>query len=101
MHDDERTDGNRTYDAVIVGASLAGCATAIALGRGGARVALAEKRPDPGAFKRICSHFIQASAVPALERLEPLEPIMQAGGGGPAPGAPAPRGGGAAPPATG
>src|SRR4051812_49713570 len=79
--DDRQSNGERLdYDAVIVGASLAGCATAIALGRGGARVALAEKRPDPGAFKRICSHFIQASAVPALERLELLEPIMQAGG---------------------
>lgn len=68
------------YDAVIVGASLAGCTTAIALGRAGARVALVEKRPDPAAFKRTCSHFIQASAVPALERLELLEPIMAAGG---------------------
>lgn len=68
------------YDAVIVGASLAGCTTAIALGRAGARVALVEKRPDPAAFKRTCSHFIQASAVPALERLDLLDPIMEAGG---------------------
>jgi menaquinone-9 beta-reductase len=67
------------YDAVIVGASLAGCATAILLGRAGARVALVEKRPDPRAFKRICSHFIQASAVPTLERLDLLGPIMAAG----------------------
>lgn len=72
----ERVD----YDAVIVGASLAGCATAIALGRAGARIALVEKRPDPTAFKRICSHFIQASAVPALDRLGLLEPIVEAGG---------------------
>jgi menaquinone-9 beta-reductase len=72
----ERVD----YDAVIVGASLAGCATAIALGRSGARVALVEKQPDPAAFKRICSHFIQASAVPALDRLGLLEPIAEAGG---------------------
>jgi 2-polyprenyl-6-methoxyphenol hydroxylase-like FAD-dependent oxidoreductase len=71
-----RTD----YDAVIVGASLAGCATAIALGRGGASVALVEKSPDPAAFKRMCSHFIQASAVPALDRLELLELIIEAGG---------------------
>lgn len=77
----EQADGNRSdYDAVIVGASLAGCATAIALGRAGASVALVEKQPDPAAFKRMCSHFIQASAVPALERLELLEPIIEAGG---------------------
>ena len=49
------------YDAVIVGASLAGCTTAILLGRAGARVALVEKQPDPKAFKRICTHFIQSS----------------------------------------
>jgi flavin-dependent dehydrogenase len=67
------------YDAVVVGASLAGCATAIALGRGGARVALVEQRPDADAYKRICSHYIQASAIPSLERLELLEPMLAAG----------------------
>jgi 2-polyprenyl-6-methoxyphenol hydroxylase-like FAD-dependent oxidoreductase len=68
------------YDVVIAGASLAGCATAILLGRAGFSVALVEKKPDPGAFKRTCSHFIQASGVPALERLGLLDPIMAAGG---------------------
>jgi 2-polyprenyl-6-methoxyphenol hydroxylase-like FAD-dependent oxidoreductase len=67
------------YDAVIVGASLAGCTTAIKLGRAGARVALVEQRPDASAFKRICTHFIQSSAVPTLERLGLLERMMQAG----------------------
>jgi 2-polyprenyl-6-methoxyphenol hydroxylase-like FAD-dependent oxidoreductase len=81
MDDSRQGNSDRVdYDAVIVGASLAGCATAIALGRSGARVALVEKRPDPAAFKRICSHFIQASAVPALDRLGLLEPIVEAGG---------------------
>ncbi len=70
----------RNYDVVVVGASLAGCTAAILLGRGGASVALVEKKPDPAAFKRTCSHFIQASAVPTLERLDLLEPIMAAGG---------------------
>jgi 2-polyprenyl-6-methoxyphenol hydroxylase-like FAD-dependent oxidoreductase len=67
------------YDAVIVGGSLAGCATAIQLGRAGLRVAVVEKQPDPKAFKRMCSHFIQASGVPALERLGLMEPIEAAG----------------------
>jgi 2-polyprenyl-6-methoxyphenol hydroxylase-like FAD-dependent oxidoreductase len=67
-------------DAVVVGASLAGCATAIMLARAGAKVTLVEKQPDPAAFKRICSHFIQASGVPTLERLGLLDPIMAAGG---------------------
>jgi flavin-dependent dehydrogenase len=67
------------YDAVIVGGSLAGCAAATMLGRAGARVAVLEKSPDPAAFKQICSHFIQASAVPTLERMDLLEPMMEAG----------------------
>jgi flavin-dependent dehydrogenase len=68
------------YDVAIVGASLAGCTAAILLGRAGAKVALIEQRPDPKAFKRICSHFIQASAVPTIERLGLYEPILAAGG---------------------
>lgn len=68
------------YDAVIVGGSLAGCAAATLLGRAGARVALVEKQPDPKAFKRMCSHFIQASGVATLERLGWLDPIYEAGG---------------------
>lgn len=64
---------------MIVGASLSGCAAAIGLGRAGARVALLDRRPDPLAFKRICSHMIQASGVPSLERLGLLEPMLAAG----------------------
>ncbi len=71
--------GGAEYDAVIVGASLAGCAAAIQLGRNGARVALVEKSPDPLAFKRMCSHFIQASGLPSLERLGLLERMEAAG----------------------
>ncbi len=67
------------HDAVIIGASLAGCATAILLARAGATVALVEQRPDPDAYKRICSHYIQSSAIGTLERLELLEPMMRAG----------------------
>lgn len=68
------------YDVAIVGASLSGCTAAILLSRVGAKVALIEKSPDPQAFKRVCSHFIQASAVPTIERLDLYEPILDAGG---------------------
>jgi len=68
------------FDVAIVGASLSGCTAAILLGRAGARVALIEKSPDPRAYKRVCSHFIQASAVPTIERLGLYEPILAAGG---------------------
>lgn len=67
------------YDVAVVGASLAGCTTAMLLARAGARVALIEQRPDASAFKRICTHYIQSSAVPTLERLGLLEPMLEAG----------------------
>lgn len=67
------------HDAVVVGASLAGTTTAILLARAGARVALVEKSPDPGSYKRICSHFIQASGVPVFERLGLLGRVEAAG----------------------
>ena len=67
------------YDVVIAGGSLAGCAAAIQLGRAGARVAVVEKKPDPKAFKRTCSHFIQAGGVPAIERLGLLAELEAAG----------------------
>jgi 2-polyprenyl-6-methoxyphenol hydroxylase-like FAD-dependent oxidoreductase len=78
-----KVNGNLTagedHDAVVVGGSLAGCASAILLARAGARVALVEQRPDPAAYKRICSHYIQSSAVATLERLGLLEPMLAAG----------------------
>jgi len=67
------------YDAVVVGASLAGCTSAIALARQGARVALVERRTDPAAFKRVCGHYIQPSAIPTVKRLGLLEGIERAG----------------------
>src|ERR1700729_1313205 len=69
----------RSYDAVIVGGSLAGCAAATMLGRAGARVAVLEKSPDPAAFRQICSHFTQPPAGPPVDRMELLEPRMDAG----------------------
>jgi menaquinone-9 beta-reductase len=64
------------YDAVIVGASTAGCTSARLLGLAGARVALVEKRPDPDAYKTVCTHYIQASATPTIERIG-LAPLIE------------------------
>jgi len=41
------------------------------------KIELVEKQPDPAAFKRICSHFVQASGIPTIERLGLLEPALQ------------------------
>jgi flavin-dependent dehydrogenase/pimeloyl-ACP methyl ester carboxylesterase len=68
------------YDAVVVGASIAGCTTATLLGRAGARVAVVEQRPDPAAYKTVCTHLIQPSATPTIERLGLAERIEAAGG---------------------
>ena len=68
------------YDVIIVGASVAGCTAAILLGRAGARVALIERDRDPEGYKKLCTHFIQASATPTLERLGLASAIEEAGG---------------------
>jgi flavin-dependent dehydrogenase len=63
------------YDVVVVGASTAGCTAARLLGLAGARVALVEKRPDPDAYKTVCTHYIQPSATPTIERVG-LAPLL-------------------------
>src|SRR4029077_15771622 len=68
------------FDVAIVGASLSGCTAAILLSRAGARVALIEKSPDPAAYKRLCSHFIQAPAASTLERMGFAEAALAADG---------------------
>ncbi len=70
----------KQYDVVIVGASIAGCAAATLFGRRGASVALVERHSDPDAYKALCTHFIQASAVPTIERLG-LAPLIEEAGG--------------------
>ena len=57
------------YDVAIVGASVAGCTAARLLAQRGARVALIEQRPGLDAYKTVCTHYIQSSATPTIERL--------------------------------
>lgn len=73
------SDSGTDHDVVVVGASLAGSTAAMLLARRGARVLLVEQRPDPDAFKRVCGHYIQASAVGALRRAGLLDAIEAAG----------------------
>jgi menaquinone-9 beta-reductase len=68
------------YDAVVVGASIAGCTAATFLGRQGAHVALLERSPNVDAYKVICTHVILPSATPTLRRLGLTEQIEAAGG---------------------
>lgn len=62
------SDGER-FDVAIVGASTAGCTAARLYAQRGARVALIERKPSPDAYKTICTHYIQSSATPTIERL--------------------------------
>ncbi|MGZ6674656.1 MAG: NAD(P)/FAD-dependent oxidoreductase, partial [Solirubrobacteraceae bacterium] len=57
------------FDAVVVGASVAGCTAARLFAQRGARVALVERRPDLDAYKTVCTHYIQPSATPTIEKL--------------------------------
>lgn len=75
----DASPGGRDYDAVIVGASIAGCTAATLLAREGARVALLESHSDPRTYKRMCTHFIQSSASPTIERLGLRDSIEAAG----------------------
>lgn len=70
----------QSFNAVIVGASLAGCTAAILLARRGLQVALVERNPDPGAYKQLCTHFIQPSATATIRRLG-LDRAIEASGG--------------------
>ncbi|HUA75451.1 MAG TPA: NAD(P)/FAD-dependent oxidoreductase [Solirubrobacteraceae bacterium] len=64
------------YDVAIVGASTAGCTAARFYAQRGARVALIERRPSPDAYKTVCTHYIQSSATPTIERLG-LAPLLE------------------------
>jgi 2-polyprenyl-6-methoxyphenol hydroxylase-like FAD-dependent oxidoreductase len=70
------------YDVAIVGASIAGCTAATFLARSGAKVALIESHSDPKTYKRMCTHLIQPSASPTIERLG-LRPAIEAAGAQP------------------
>jgi 2-polyprenyl-6-methoxyphenol hydroxylase-like FAD-dependent oxidoreductase len=66
-------------DVVVVGGSLAGCTTAKLFADEGAEVVVLEKHADPAAYKVVCTHFLQPSAMPVLERLG-LAPRLEAAG---------------------
>jgi menaquinone-9 beta-reductase len=66
-------------DVAVVGASIAGCTAARLYAQRGLSVALIERHTDPKAYKHLCGHFIQPSAVPTIERLGLAEPMEAAG----------------------
>ncbi|WP_371644494.1 NAD(P)/FAD-dependent oxidoreductase [Streptomyces mirabilis] len=67
------------YDVAVVGGSIAGSTAAILYARAGARVALIERHKSPEAYKVLCNHYIQPSAVPIMRELGIPPLIEQAG----------------------
>ena len=76
---DSPTAGGLDFDVIVVGASLAGCAAATLFARAGLSVGLVERSREPDAFKRFCTHYVQASAVPTIRRLGIEEAMLAAG----------------------
>jgi 2-polyprenyl-6-methoxyphenol hydroxylase-like FAD-dependent oxidoreductase len=68
------------FDVIVVGASLGGCTAARLFALQGLRVALVEQQRDDDAFKHLCTHFIQASSMPTLQKLGLDRLIEEAGG---------------------
>lgn len=75
----EITEHDDNYDVVIGGSGLAGSAAAILLARRGVRVALLERRPDPEAYKVLCTHSLTANAYPVLDELGLVPALEKAG----------------------
>ncbi len=71
--------GASTYDAVVVGASAAGCTAATLYARQGLKVALVDRESSPDYYKKICNHFIQPFAVHTFERLGMVNALEAAG----------------------
>jgi 2-polyprenyl-6-methoxyphenol hydroxylase-like FAD-dependent oxidoreductase len=69
---------NTKFDAVIMGAGIAGSTTAILLARAGWRVALVEKQSFPR--RKVCGECIAAGNFPMLDALGVGDAVAQAAG---------------------
>jgi 2-polyprenyl-6-methoxyphenol hydroxylase-like FAD-dependent oxidoreductase len=64
-------------DVLVAGAGPAGCAAAALLGRMGWRVLLVDRAGVPR--PRLCTHALMPSALPVLQELGVLRPMLEAG----------------------
>jgi menaquinone-9 beta-reductase len=65
------------YDAIIIGAGLAGCSTAIQLAQQGHRVLLLEQQQYP--THKLCGEFLSVEVISIFERLGILDAVRSAG----------------------
>lgn len=64
------------YDAIIIGAGIAGSVCALALANKGWRIAVLEKRQSLLAYKKICTHIIHPYAVNQLKKIGVFDELM-------------------------
>ncbi len=72
------SDSSNNFDAIIVGARVAGSAAAILLARDGRRVLLLDKDSFPS--DRLSTHIVLGGGTKVLERMGALEMLERAGG---------------------
>lgn len=72
------SDAAKAFDAIIVGARVAGTAAAILLARDGRRVLLVDKDSFPS--DRLSTHIVLGGGTKVLERIGVLEMLERAGG---------------------
>jgi flavin-dependent dehydrogenase len=72
------SDTGKHFDAIIVGARVAGSAAAILLARAGLRVLLVDKDSFPS--DRLSTHIVLGGGTKVLERMGMLEMLERAGG---------------------
>jgi 2-polyprenyl-6-methoxyphenol hydroxylase-like FAD-dependent oxidoreductase len=70
----------KTYDVVIVGASIAGCISAIEFVKRGLRVAVLEKHSDKNKYKVMCSHIMHPNVAEELKSLGVYDALLAKGG---------------------
>src|SRR5215470_18237704 len=68
----------KSFDAIVVGARVAGSAAAILLARGGRRVLLIDKDAFPS--DRLSTHIVLGGGAKVLARMGAIEMLERAGG---------------------
>ena len=71
------TNNHTPFDAIIIGAGIAGSVCALTLANKGWRVAVVEKRQARSAYKKMCTHILHPYAVDQLEKLGLLDELFK------------------------
>jgi len=70
------SDKNLHFDAIIIGAGIAGSVCALELANKGWRIAVLEKRQSLLAYKKICTHILHPYAVNQLKKIGVFDELL-------------------------